>query len=238
MRTTKSIYRWVTLLLLVSALGIGVSYSAWNDTLFAQLKMTSGNFDTDYANGDVEAMLLGSDFTNADGPATPISTPRILSKAEQSLSIALEDELLRKMVTEGKTLMLRAPIQTKEDSDIKRVNEKQADRYKPDLELTLAAEQAEFVSNNRAVSMPRIEGQYDLDFKIYQEVTATDEQSSAILYIRAEGNAPGEELAVLEASEIPELAVLAVDGRLQGALRLTYHLELPILLEQFNASGE
>lgn len=247
MNNSSKKYKYLIALTLVSVLSlIGVSYSAWTDTLSIKGKFTTGNFNVEFA----EKKDIVVDLVTIDGN-NEIFKENIrrfnveannTSKNQKIIKINIKDELFNKLETQGYMLRVRYPLKVTEDSKIKAIKPTKVNFNRPDDRISVIPSNIQITVEGKKVNLDKDVNKedYKLNFNVYKQIKVEKNKNFALIYIEAEDiNTNSKEINIEYKDFVKALAkgvrINSDNPVIDSKLEAEYFLDIPIAVEQYNA---
>lgn len=246
MNISSKKYKYIIALTLVIVLSlIGVSYSAWTDNLSIKGKITTGNFNIQFAEGkDIVVDLVTVDRNNIIFKEN-ISNHNVIAsdtaKEDNIIKINIKDDLLSKLETKGYMLRVRYPLKATEDSHIKDVKPTKLSFNSPDDNLSVIPTSIQVTVEGGKVDLGENinKEDYKVNFNIYKHTKVENNKNYAFVYIEAEDINTNSKEINIEYKDLIKALAKGVDidpdnPVIVSKLEAEYFLDIPISLEQYN----
>lgn len=246
MNKSSKKYKYIIALTLISVLSlIGISYSAWTDTLSIKGKFTTGNFNVEFAEGkDIVVDLVTIDGNNVSVKEN-IRNYKVkannTSKDDKIIKINIKDELLNKLGTQGYMFRVRYPLKASEDSHIKDIKPTKLSFNIPDDSLSVIPTNIQITVEGKKVDLDEAinKQDYKLNFNVYKHIKVENNKNYVFVYIEAKDiNTNSKEINVEYKDLVKALAKgVSIDPDnpvIDSKLEAEYFLEIPIAFEQYN----
>lgn len=242
MKNSSKKYKYIIALILVSVLSlIGVSYSAWTDTLSIKGKFTTGNFNIEFAEGKHVVV----DLVSIEGSNVSVkeNIRRFnMNKDDKSIKLNIKDELLQKLEEQGNMLRIGYPLRTTEDSHVKNIKTIKPNFNNPDDSISIIPSNIKITVEGKLIDLDEKVNKedYRINFNVYKQISTEKNKNFAIHYIEAKDiNANPKEINIEYKDLVSSLAKGAKidqnDPVITSKLEAEYFLEIPIVVEQYNA---
>lgn len=246
MNNSSKKYKYILALTLVSILSlIGISYSAWTDTLSIKGRFTTGNFKVEFVEDkDIVVDLVcieGSDISLKENIRNYKTQANNTFIDDKVIKINIKDELLKKLESQGYMLRVRYPLKAREDSHIKDLKATKVNFNSPDDCLSIIPTKLQIAIEGKKLDLDEAvkKEDYKLNFNIYKQIQVEKNKNFALVYIEAKDiNTNSKEINIEYKDLLKALAKgVSLDPDnpvIDSKLEAEYFLDIPIAVEQYN----
>lgn len=223
----------IVLFTMVILLFIGVSYGSWSNILSLGGAFTTGNFHIEYGNKeDVELSLVTLNSKDNITVHHNITNVNVTKNDDQSMVVAINDNLINKMKESDYLLQIKYPIKATNNSKIKAIQPRPADFKNPDSNITLTPDT---ISIDMDIPVDINERDYIINANIYKQIEE-DNTGTVFLEITDINNSYDRigsiDYDFIAGSFSPE--ELYDNPTIDVQIEAEYSLEISIETEQFN----
>ena len=165
-----------------------------------------------------------------------------MNKDDKSIKLNIKDELLQKLEEQGNMLRIGYPLRTTEDSHVKNIKTIKPNFNNPDDSISIIPSNIKITVEGKLIDLDEKVNKedYRINFNVYKQISTENNKNFAILYIEAKDiNANPKEINIEYKDLVSSLAKGAKidqnDPVITSKLEAEYFLEIPIVVEQYNA---
>lgn len=241
MKNSSRKYKYIIALVLVSILSlIGVSYSAWTDTLSIKGKITTGNFNIEFAEGK----HIVVDLVSIEGSNISVkeNIRRFnIDKDDKSIKLNIKDELFNELEAQGNMLRVKYPLKATKDSHVKDIKPTKPNFNNPDDSLSIIPSNIKITVEGKLIDLDEEVNKEDylINFNVYKQIITEGNKCFAVLYIEAKDIDTNPKEINIEYKDL--VSALAKGAKIDqnnpvinSKLEAEYFMEIPVEMEQYN----